>query len=171
MNYKHILVCLIFIITLTACGSTDESPGFIGYVVKKDDKQILVTSSEVRDYSANGGEKYLYYAYWFSNVPPSIEVGQKVEVWRIKKAVENLLYPGTAKAKKVTILSPTISNTTLTEEEAIRRALASEEIEMARFFIPVIMDVIYDDQASQWVIKITQTGEDKVIEIHVDDKQ
>jgi hypothetical protein len=187
-----IMTMLICILALSACGSKPEisidsdvngsssqpdltqdksfNDGFVGFVVKKESNQILVVSSNVQDFSANGGEKHYYSASWYTNVPSNIEIGQKVEVLAPVGA-KTTIYPGRDTAEDIAVIrTPKPDGANLTEEAAIRKALASKEVVAANFSWPVIKEVKYDVSKSHWTIFITQMSEEKVLEIIVDDK-
>lgn len=188
-----IITLLICILALSACGSKPEitidsdvnsvssshpdlnqdkrfNDGFVGFVVKKENNQVLVTNPNVQDFSANGGEKYYYSAEWYTNVPSNIEIGQKVEVWGADGA-KTTQYPGRDTAVDVEVLqTPQPDGANLIEEDAIRKALASKEVAAANYSWPVIKEVKYDISKSRWTIFVTQMSEEKVLEIIVDDK-
>jgi len=187
------MTLLICILALSACGSKPErsidsdvnsgsssqpnlnqdksfSNGFVGFVVKKENNQVLVTNPKVQDFSANGGEKYYYSAFWYTNVPSNIEIGQKVEVW-VADGVKTTQYPGRDTAVDIAVIQiPQTDGANLTEEDAIRKALASKEVAAANYSYPVIKEVKYDVSKSRWTIFITQISEEKVLEIIVEDK-
>jgi predicted small lipoprotein YifL len=190
-----IMTLLICILALSACGSKSEisidsdvnggsssqsdltptqdkklNGGFVGFVVKKERNQILVVSPNVQDFSVNGGEKYFYSASWYSNVSSKIKIGQKVEVW-VADGAKTTQYPGRDIAVDIEVIqTPKPGGASLTEEAAIRKALASKEVAAANYSWPVIKEVKYDVSKSHWTISITQVSEEKVLEIIVKDK-
>lgn len=192
MRFK-IMTLLICILALSACGSKPEisidsdvnsgsssqpdltqdksfNDGFVGFVIKKENNQVLVTNPNVQDFSANGGEKYYYSASWYTNVPSNIEIGQKVEVW-VADSAKTTEYPGKDTAVDIAVIhTPHPDGANLTEEDAIRKALASKEVAAANYSYPVIKEVKYDVSKSRWTIFITQMREEKVLEIMVEDK-
>lgn len=192
MRFK-IMTLLFCIFALSACGSKAEisidtdvkggsssqadliqdkgsNDGFVGFVVKKEKNQILVTNPNVQDFSANGGEKYYYSASWYTNISSNIEIGQKVEVW-VADGPKTTQYPGRDTAVDIAVIqTPQPDEANLTQEDAIRKALASKEVEAANYSYPVIKEVNYDVSKSHWTILITQMSEEKVLEIIVDDK-
>lgn len=148
--------------------NTDD--GFMGYVVKKENDRILVVSPNVQDFSANGGEKYFYDASWYTNSPSNIEIGQKVKV-QVSPGLKIEPYPGRDKAVHVIIIKPSQPDgAILSETEAIRRALSSETVKEANYSVPAVKEVRYDNSASQWIVYVAQTSEEKVLEIKVDDQ-
>lgn len=146
-----------------------ELDRFEGYVVKKDNNRVLVTSNLSSDFSETGGQQKYYPAFWYSNIPKEVEIGHKVEVW-YKVGIELTIYPGQRKAEKVVILpSATYAGAKLSEDAAIRKALSSKEIVNANLIAPVIKDVQYVHERNQWKITITESGEAKTYEITIND--
>lgn len=146
---------------------TPELARFDGYVVKKENNRALVTSTVA---TSNTGDQSNYYAaYWYSNIPANINVGHKVAIWH-KVGIELTIYPGQRTAEYVVILPSTKYNgAKLTEDAAIRKALASSTITNANLIAPVIKEVQYVREQSLWKIKITETGEAKIYEVIVND--
>ncbi|MCQ6562170.1 YobA family protein [Paenibacillus mendelii] len=146
----------------------------VGYVVKEKDGKILVVDPNVQDYGAQGGEKFHYNASWYSNVPPGIRIGQKIEV-KVIEGPTTAQYPGDNSAEEVIII-PGIQpdNAKLLEEEAIRKAMASNEYEQsiaaADGWLPVIKEAKYNDKQSSWSVVFTNESTDQVVSIHVEDK-
>ncbi|GEN45595.1 DUF3221 domain-containing protein [Alkalibacillus haloalkaliphilus] len=113
---KSLLVILI-VVFLSACGTggasgeqnSEEHPGFIGYIAKVEDNQILVTENKVDDEEANHenldqfGEK-AGQAIYFSlkdideDTINNLNVGDHIEV--IHGAVAES-YPGQSSAKEI----------------------------------------------------------------------
>lgn len=146
-----------------------ESPKYEGYVVSKTNDSILVVSAVERDFSANGGMSHYYEAIWFSNSPPNVEVGHKVEVLSTGAIAES--YPAQGKADTVAVIEPEKpEGAILTEAEAIRQALLFPEIAELEYMAAVIKEVTYTAESSEWSVFITRSGEDKVLEIKVADQ-
>lgn len=139
-------------------------PGIIGYVVKKEGRQILVVNPVPQDFSSTGGVKEFYDAIWFSHSPRNVQIGQKVKVWFDFVATS---YPGQSSAKRVLVLpSPKPDGANLSQAEAIRYALKTEGINNKS--VPVIKTVNYNEQIDVWNIHIKQ-GEDE-LNIQVEDE-
>lgn len=180
MRHRVILGLVVFIIILGGCGtkpkeqsqsftSTDSGErGFVGYIVKKEDNRILVVNSDVRDFSANGGASNYYEAIWFSNVPFNIEVGQHVEVMADGAIADSYPAQGTAGTVSVYEVEKP-EGAEFTQEEAIVKALSTSEV--SGYEIPVIKEVKYKAATSQWLVYVTQSGDETVHEIRVEDQQ
>lgn len=146
----------------------------VGYVVKEKDGKILVVDPNVQDYGAQGGESFHYGASWYSNVPPEVKVGQKVEV-KVIEGPTTSQHPGDSSAEEVIII-PGIKpdNAKLLEEEAIQKALATSEYQQsiadAEGWLPVIKETKYNEKQSVWTVDFTNESTDQVVTIHVDDK-
>jgi hypothetical protein len=105
-----------------------KQPGFVGYVVKKEDGRILVVNPTSHDNSANGGMSDYYRAAWFSNAPAEVEVGQQVEVWA-KDGKLNASYPAQGETEHL-IVKPGLQpeGAVLSEAEAIHQALSTKPL-------------------------------------------
>ncbi|GKU78907.1 DUF3221 domain-containing protein [Paenibacillus sp. L3-i20] len=149
--------------------------GLVGYVVRVENGKILVVDPNVQDYGAQGGEKFFYNASWYSNAPDEVKVGQKVEVKVIEGPITTQ-YPGDSTAEKVIII-PHINagNAILLEEEAIRKAMASNEyqhsIAATDEWLPVIKGATYNEKTSMWTVNFTNKSTDQVISIPIEDEQ
>ncbi|QMV40738.1 YobA family protein [Cohnella cholangitidis] len=143
-----------------------EQRGFIGHVVKKDKGRVLVVNDVEKDFSANGGASHYYEAVWFSKASSDIQVGQQVEVWAEGEMEDS--YPGQAQADRIAVMETNQpEGARLTESEAVRKALISPEIE--DYAAPVIKQVHFDAEASEWRIEIAGSWEEKTLEIKVAD--
>lgn len=146
----------------------------VGYVVREKDGKILVVDPNVQDYGAQGGESFHYAASWYSNVPLDVKVGQKIEV-KVIEGPTTSQYPGDSSAENVIIIPSIIpENAKLLEEEAIRKALASNEyqqsIAAADGWLPVIKEAKYNEMQNIWTVDFTNESTDQVVSIHVEDK-
>jgi hypothetical protein len=142
----------------------------IGYVVKQQEGKILVVSPKVQDFGATGGERYHYNASWYSNVPSNVKVGHKVEV-KVIEGPTTLQYPGDSNAEEVIIIPSTKpQQATMTEDEAIRKALASDEYrqsEFAGYWMPVVKETKFDAEQLHWTVYFTNESTDKVLPIQI----
>ncbi|MCD9025918.1 YobA family protein [Cohnella silvisoli] len=179
-KYKMSIMMISLFMILAACGNKPErepqavktaeahNSGFNGYVVKKEKNRILVVNSTERDFGANGGASHYYEAIWFSNSPFNIEVGQHVEVRADGAIAES--YPAQGKANTVAVitgLEP--EGASLSEAEAVRKALSSPEV--SGYDIPAIKEVKFDEKLAEWIVEVTQNGDEKTVEIRVKDNQ
>lgn len=159
---------LIIGLSLLGCSSSDVSkeqpPGLVGYVVKKESGKILVVSPDPKSIGSTGGTKEYYEAVWFSNAPKKVGVGQKVEVWFTHMETS---YPGQSSADR-TKVRPDVrpDRATLTEAEALRKALTSNDLEPRK--ISVIREAAYNPSTDYWEIKIKQ--DDTIFPIQIKDE-
>ncbi|MDA3130864.1 YobA family protein [Aliibacillus thermotolerans] len=157
---------------LSACGTQPEEPEqrgesvdsmMTGYVMEKEDNRILVVDSEAQDFNETGGSDEFYNAIWFSNVPEEVELGDKVRVW-FDITLES--YPGQSEANNIEIIpSETPEGASLTESEALQRALVTHETEGV-FAVTVIE---FDQESSTWHIELKNTMNENVVEMTVED--
>jgi hypothetical protein len=179
MRYIMLIVIVGMVMLATGCGnkpgnengnpaqSPDAEPsGYLGYVVDKANKSILVVGSTERNFGSGGAQHY-FEAIWFSKAPSDVEIGQRVEVWSDGPIAES--YPAQGQADRVSVVEVRKpEGAKLTEAEAIRKALADPEV--ADFMAPAILEAKYDIGDSIWSISITQSGDEKVNVIKVEDE-
>ncbi|MFX3632526.1 MAG: YobA family protein [Candidatus Pristimantibacillus sp.] len=180
MKGKGVILLLAMMFIVSACASgvnkpdlepdnTDESPGYIGYVVNKEEGRILVVDGIAVDYSATGGMNPYYSAAWYSSTEDlsEVEIGQKVGVWSEGEMLTS--YPGQGQADHVSIIQTEQPvGAILSQSEAIRKALASDLIK--DYEVPIITGVTYDAGESSWLIEVTRNNEEKIVGIKVADK-
>jgi hypothetical protein len=124
----------------------ENSMNMEGYVIQKQPKQILVVNPTPNEYTD---------AVWFSNVPDSIEIGDKVNV-----SFDILLesYPGQAEAKEIKKLeSHKPQGADLTEAEAIQKALTGNGTESM-----ILSKLQYNHESDKWRIEFENIEGDKV---------
>ncbi|RZT21422.1 DUF3221 domain-containing protein [Fictibacillus sp. BK138] len=157
-----LIVC--FFILVTACSNIDTNTakskgkpqkdhGFVGYVTSWDERgRALVISTEKRNLGQK--DKEYYSAIYFSDVPRSIKVGQKVSVEIDGLVLESM--PGQSSAKSVKVLHATVKNKTkLKEYEAVAKAMEK----LDKNFL-VIKKVEYDEKTKEWQVVVrTPAGE------------
>ncbi|QGQ94115.1 DUF3221 domain-containing protein [Paenibacillus psychroresistens] len=121
-----------------------------GYVVKRDEKRVLIVNNIAKDYGSTGGIKEYYDAVWVSGIAEKVELGQRVLVWFNGPIAES--YPAQGQSDKVAIL-PSLKhdNAVLTEEEVIRKALASKEAANVQAF--VVIAINFDEKSAAWTIR------------------
>ncbi|GFN34095.1 hypothetical protein PCURB6_43550 [Paenibacillus curdlanolyticus] len=130
---------------------------------------MLVVSPESRDYSANGGMSHFYEAIWFTNMPPGIELGHKVEVWAEGGGVLES-YPAQGRADRAEVLDQAKpKGAVMSESEAIRKVITSYE--MNGISDPVITGAKYDPSAARWTVSLARNGKDKIISVEVFDQE
>lgn len=164
--FTFILV-LLLAVSLLGCSSDNskDEAGITGYVMNKENDRILVVSSEAQDFSANGGVNEFYNAIWFSKAPKDIKTGEKVMVW-FDIVAES--YPGQSEVKEIAIVPSQLpEGASLTEADALNKALASEAIENQ---VLAVKSIEYNSQEDSWNIKLKETLSDKVYDIKVEDK-
>jgi hypothetical protein len=181
VRYKMAVWLIMVCVVLAACGNKPETQafetfettgahnwGYNGYVVKKEKNSILVVNSIAKDFGANSGASHFYEAIWFSNSPFNIEVGDHVEVRTDEPIAES--YPGQGYADTVSVISGLEpEGALLSEADAVRKALSSPEV--ARKNVPVIKEVKFDKALAEWIVTVTNNGDDKALEIRVKDNQ
>lgn len=171
-------LALTFVISISLLGCnnekdevpavTVEKPGIEGYIVKTEENEILVVSSESKDYSSTGGVKDFYNAIWFSNVSKDVELGQKVQVW-FKTIAES--YPGKSQASKIVILpSKKPEGANLSDAEVIKQFFTTESDIIKGLSIPVIKAVLYDRKSDHWNIHLQDANEKSDLKFQVTDK-
>lgn len=144
---------LVFMLTNSAC-SFFEPPDIAGYVMKKEEEQILVVNPEPKDYSSTGGLKEGYDAIWVSKASEGVEVGQKVQVWFSGPIMES--YPARGGAKKVSIIkSKQPKDADLSEAQVLRKVLLNEDIDQDE--VMVVKDIKYDVKSDKWTINLKAT--------------
>lgn len=170
------ILVLILTLSLLGCNSNNISDDekndpsvdmeIIGYVMQKDNERILVISQSAQDFSSTGGVKAYYDAIWFSKAPKEVEVGDKVSVWYDFVAES---YPGQSEVKHIDVISSQKPNgANLTESEALKKALESEEIKASD--ITVLKSIVYDKQADRWNIELKEIWSDNIYNIQIEDK-
>lgn len=97
--------------------------------------------------------KEIYDAVWVSNVPKDVDVGQQVQVWF--EGGVNFSYPAQAMSGKIAYKpSQRPHNSTLSEEQVIKRAITNQEY--ADLKVVVIKDVGYDENTDVWVVRFKE---------------
>ncbi|MBO1511903.1 DUF3221 domain-containing protein [Metabacillus bambusae] len=127
--------------------ATENGMKMEGYVIQRQPKQILVVNPTPNEYTD---------AVWFSNVPDSIEIGEKVKV-----SFDVLLesYPGQAEAKKIEKLdSHKPQGADLTEAAAIKKSLTGNSTESR-----ILSNLQYNHELDTWKIEFENIDGDKVI--------
>jgi hypothetical protein len=133
-----------------------DDSGFVGYVTSWDEKgRALVISTNKRNLGQK--DKEYYTAIYFSNVPSSIKVGQKVSVEIDGLVLESM--PAQSSAKSVKVFPSTIKKKTkLQEYEAVAKAMEQQSTTFQ-----VIKNVDYDGKTKEWKVVVrtppTVTGE------------
>lgn len=129
-----------------------KSDGY--YVMNKRDNNILLVSTKRQDFSATGGVNEFYDAIWLSNVTGNIEIGQKVQFEVDGVVLQS--YPGQAQAKNVSVLIvPQPKKAKLTTEEALKRALLSDQVEENN--VMVLKSIKFNVQSAEWQINLKDT--------------
>ncbi|MFC5405441.1 DUF3221 domain-containing protein [Cohnella soli] len=172
------LLALTVAVALAACGNKQEKAykpiaktsgtgvSFAGYVVKKEDGRILVVSPAERNFGSGGAQHY-HEAIWFAKAPDDIQIGQRVDVMPAGAIAES--YPAQGVAASVSVLKATTTpeGAKLTEAEAIHRALVDERAE--KYEVPAVKQVGYDGEKKQWIVELTQSGNEQSINVAVAD--
>jgi hypothetical protein len=142
-----------------------KSDGY--YVMNKKDNSILLVSTTRQDFSATGGVNEFYDAIWLSNVPGNIDIGQKVQFEVDGVVLQS--YPGQAQAKNVSVLTvPKPEKAKLTTEEALKRALLSDQVEENG--VMVLKSIRFNVQSAEWQINIKDTIFEQEYNLTVDDQ-
>lgn len=167
--FVYSTVFMLFI--LSACsnetGNTDGGePGITGYVMDKEGRQILVVSTEAKDYSENGGIEEFYDAVWASEAPKDVLVGEQVKIWF--DGGMDTSYPGQAAVGKLELMpSSSPEGATLSEAEALNRALSKTVLENE---ILTAQSISYNSDEDQWSIILKNTDSYEEHTVKVEDK-
>ncbi|MBB6671529.1 YobA family protein [Cohnella nanjingensis] len=146
----------------------DEGTGFRGFVVRREGGRILVVSSEVKDFGAQGGKDEFNDAIWFSGAPSDAEVGRRVKVWT--NAIDQS-YPGQARAERVEVEDDVRPDgASRSEAEAVRAALASPAAVRYSPLAAVVQSAVYDAASAAWTIAIAGGGGEGKTKLRVDDR-
>lgn len=140
-----ILIFALSMILVSCQNEADNPPDMHGYVIEKDEYQILVINKEAYDFSDTGGIDNFYEAMFLRNPPNELEVGHEVYVW-IDGPVEES-YPSRASIgdyEIVDVKEPVSAN--LTTKEAVQNAL--EELGEGNWV--AITDVQFDEESKKW---------------------
>jgi hypothetical protein len=121
-----------------------------GYVIEKQSNQMLVVNPNPKEHTD---------AVWFSNIPNSIEIGDKVTV-SFDIILES--YPGQAEAKEVNVHeSNKPQGADLTEAEALQKALAEIKVNT-----PILSGLQYMKDSDTWRIEVRNVeGENAIHDI------
>ncbi|MDQ0888763.1 hypothetical protein QFZ81_003851 [Paenibacillus sp. V4I9] len=131
-------------------------PEIEGYIVDKKVGEILVVSSEAKDYSHGKGQEF-YNAIWFSNVSDTLVIGDKVKVWA-ERGNYTAPYPGREIAHKV-IEQSTVrpKGADRTEEYMLQRALQDEKLKTDMHKIIAVKSVNYNAKEDTWYLHFKDT--------------
>lgn len=170
LSLIRLIITAILLFTLIGCQGgvnaidVNEKHGIIGYVVSKENGRILVVDPNPQDFSSTGGNSNFHNAIAFSNVPETIEVGQKVRVW-FDEVAES--YPGQSKAKRIAIVeNKKPESAHLTEAQAIQSALNLVEFEAIG--ITAVLAANYNETQDVWNVELKK-GESN-FEIQIKDE-
>ncbi|MGM0843896.1 MAG: DUF3221 domain-containing protein [Bacillota bacterium] len=170
---RNLLVCstVFTLFILAACsnenGNKDgEEPGITGFVMDKEGQQILVVSTQAKDYSDNGGIKEYYDAVWASEAPNDVNVGEQVKI--SFDGGMDTSYPGQAAVGKLEVIpSSSPEGAALSEAEALNRALSQNKFENE---ILTAVTISYEADKNEWSIILKNTDSYKEYEVNVEDK-
>ncbi|NRF95987.1 YobA family protein [Paenibacillus frigoriresistens] len=146
-------------------------PEIEGYIVDKKEGEILVVSSEAKDYSHGRGQES-YDAIWFSNVSDTLVIGDKVKVWSKHGALLSP-YPGREIAHKVieqTTVRPEGSDRT--EEYMLQKALQDDKLkdERKNNRIVAVKSVNYNAKEDTWYLHLKDARTLEDFYFKLDDK-
>jgi hypothetical protein len=143
-----------------------SEPGITGYVMDREGQEILIVSTEAKDFSGNGGMEEFYDAVWASNPPNDVKVGEQVKIW-FDGGVETS-YPGRAAVGKIEVMpSSTPEGATLSDTEALNRALSKNKLENE---IVTPQSFFYDADKEEWTILLKNTDTFEEHTVKVEDK-
>lgn len=173
MRNKYLyLMGFLFLFVLAGCSNNDSSsfrgsPDITGYVVSKNEQTILVTSSEPEDLSNSDGLEEYYDVISASDAPENVQVGDEVNLWYKGDILES--YPAQTSVGKLEIIpSSTPEGATLTESDALSKALSQNEFENNTL---VIQSIAYQSDEDIWSIKFKDLiFEDEEGTVQVKDK-
>ncbi|GEN46085.1 DUF3221 domain-containing protein [Alkalibacillus haloalkaliphilus] len=139
--------------------TTDGEPSIEGYVMKSEDDRILIVEPRNKDTSS-------YTAVWYSDYDSDIEIGQKVKAWHSEQEDSE---PPHAVPELIQVVESDVSseNTTLTEHEALKRAIDATDLN--DFSIPVVRKLVYIEQRDEWEIKVEDAYNDHYSLLRVED--
>ncbi|WP_273126223.1 YobA family protein [Bacillus weihaiensis] len=174
---RNLIVCLFILFILVGCSNKngngygeeiepEANPGISGYVMDKEGQEILVVSTEAKDYSKNGGIEEFYDAVWASKLTNDVKVGEQVKIW-FDGGVETS-YPGQAAVSKLEVMpSSTPKGATLSESEALNRALSKNK---SKNEILTTQLISYDADKDEWTIILKNTDSYEKHTVKVEDK-
>lgn len=131
-----------------------EKPDFYGYVVDKEDGEILVVNYEFVS-SIDGP----YQAAWLDKMPDDIKVGQEVMVWFDPDSGVSESYPVQTEGEKFSIVTASEPELALlTKQEVVQNALeknkTQEEENTQEANFPTIASVEYNGDSKLWKVVI-----------------
>lgn len=147
-----IMSLLLLLTALFLNREPDPSPKSIfpiaGYVVKQANQRSLIVNPVPRKVGSGEEAHELYEAFWVSDLPADVQLGQKIQVWA-DFILES--YPAQIQATHYAIL-PSVKpeHADLTVEQAIRKALLEPAASSIRLF--VILDLSYDAVSDRWTV-------------------
>ncbi|WP_217591920.1 hypothetical protein [Cohnella sp. GbtcB17] len=145
MRYIFSLGLIILIALIGAACSQRESGEQVdqvtGYILDIRDQEILLSAGP-------DGQPPM----WFSNVPSSLEVGQKVTVIPDTQAPVALEIPSHLLAKKVSVnAQASVHSHRLTEQEAVQQAIRNVG---SSYY--AIEDVVYSSADAAWHVRVRE---------------
>lgn len=153
-----LLLILLISCTFKESNSIINEPSKEGfYVIRKHgEHSVTIVAAKAENLSATGGSSEFYDLYTYSDVPDSLEIGQRVMIESDGPVMES--FPYQAKAKQVKILPAyQPDQADLNEFQVVRMAL--ETIEQSGEW-PAISDVKYDLTNDRWIVSV-KLGEEK----------
>jgi len=170
---RNLILYLIVLMLFILVGCSNDSgnnyvgePGITGYVMDKEGKEILVVSTEAKDYSKNGGNKEFYDAVWASKSPNNVEEGEQVKIWFENGVATS--YPGQASVGKLEVMPSSIpEGVTISDTEALNKVLSKNKFENE---ILTVQSISYDDDKDEWSIVLKNTDSYEKHTIKVEDK-
>lgn len=174
---KSRLLLLLFalMLILTGCGSGNSGdytgkPYITGYVVAKGegDNGLLVVSPEDEERGDGTENRIDYDALWAYDSPEEADIGEQVRVWVEDGEVEES-YPGQAAAGKVEIIPAGMpEGATLSEAEALNKALTENEFSDA---VLSVQELSYDPDQASWTIRLIGGMSNEEYTVQVEDSE
>ena len=167
MKRIHIALFAALLVAV-ACSACEEDPyggepSMTGYAMDAEDGRMLVVEAIPENSRGEGGVD----AAHISNVPSSIEVGQKVQVWFDGPVAES--YPLQGKAGRVEVVpAPQPGGANRSEAEVLKDILTSGEIDPGRLM--AVRSIVFDGETSVWRIELYDLWEGDALRFEVQDR-
>ncbi len=168
MKSIHVALILAILFVPVGCGANTPDPyggepSLAGYVMDARDDRILVVEAIPEDFPGEGGVNAAY----VSDVPSSIEVGQRVLIWFDGPVAES--YPLQGKAGRVEVVpTETPEGAHRSEAEVLQDLLTSGEVDPNGLM--AVQSIVFDAEASLWRIELFDIWEGETLHFEMEDR-
>lgn len=142
-----------------AAVDTVQPPNIVGYVTNiREDGAFFIVSESLND-------ENIYDAIWYMNTSIELELGNKVKGWH---SDVNESFPPQAVPDKIEIVpEKRIEEATLTKEEALKKALESDELIQFEEDYIAIQDIQFNQNELVWEVVVSNLNNTSLKTIYV----